>query len=466
MAELHLPALDAENPVRVHVVGAGGAGMSAIATVLSEMGYRVSGSDRVAGVVLDRLRADGVTTFVGHEPEQVDGVDLLTVSTAVAADNPEVTAAAAAGVPVWSRGEMLAAITRQKPAVAVAGTHGKTTTSSMLAMALTEVGLDPAFVIGAPVESLGTSARWNADAEWFVVEADESDGTFLALDRRAGVVTSIEPDHLGHYGSTTALEESFVRFVDETDGPVAVCLDDAGVRRLVAAATNAVTYGVAADAEVRIIDHRSERRSSVQTLRHAGIDRELTLAVPGLHNARNAAAAYAVAVSIGVEPEAAINGLSRYAGVARRYEFRGEVDGVTLVDDYAHLPTEIYATLTAAADGGWGRVVAVFQPHRYTRTADLHASFAHAFDRCDLLVITDVYPSGERPLPGVTGRLVADAALDAHPWRRLAYLPGRADLVSFLTSELRAGDLCLTMGAGDLTTLPDELLRLMGSRAA
>jgi UDP-N-acetylmuramate--alanine ligase len=464
--ELHLPPLDAANPARVHVVGAGGAGMSAIAIVLSEMGYRVSGSDRVAGAALDRLRAEGVTTFVGHEPGQVDGVDLLTVSTAVGSDNPEIAAAEAAGIPVWSRGEMLAAISRQKPAVAVAGTHGKTTTSSMLTMALTEAGLDPGFVIGAPVEGLGTNARWSADATWLVVEADESDGTFLGLVRRAGVVTSIEPDHLGHYGSTAALEESFVRFVEETDGPVAVCLDDLGVRRLVAAAPNAVTYGVAVEAEVRIVDHRSQRRSSVQTLRHAGIDRELTLAVPGLHNARNAAAAYAVAVSIGVEPEQAINGLARYAGVARRFEYRGEVDGVTFVDDYAHLPTEIEATLTAAADGGWGRVVAIFQPHRYTRTADLHASFARAFDRCDLLVVTDIYPSGEPPLPGVTGRLVADAALDAHPWRRLAYLPGRADLVSFLTSELRAGDLCLTMGAGDLTTLPDELLRLMGSRAA
>ena len=461
-----LPPLTPGPPVRIHVVGAGGAGMSAIATVLSQMGYSVSGSDRVAGGALDRLRTEGVTTFVGHEPNHVEGVDLVTISTAVPADNPEVLAATAAGVPVWSRAEMLAAMTRGKPAIAVAGTHGKTTTSSMLAMVLETAGLDPAFVIGAEVEGLGTSARWNTDARWFVVEADESDGTFLGLDRQAGAVTSIEPDHLGHYGSTSALEGSFVRFVDETDGPVAVCLDDAGVRRLVASAPNVVTYGVAADAAVRIVEHRSERRSSVLTLRHAGIDRELTLAVPGLHNARNAAAAYAVAVSIGVPPEVALSGLSRYGGVARRFEFRGEAGGVTFIDDYAHLPTEIGATLAAAGAGGWGRVVAVFQPHRYTRTADLHASFASAFDGCDVLVITDIYPSGEAPLPGVTGRLVADAALDAHPWRRLAYLPGRADLVTFLSSELRSGDVCLTMGAGDLTTLPDELLRLLGSRAA
>ncbi len=472
--------IDLAAPMRVHVVGVGGAGMSAIATTLAGMGHTVSGSDLKEGPALERLAAAGVTTSVGHAAANLpDGVDLVAVSTAIPPDNPEVVEARSRGVRVARRAEVLAGICAGKEAVAVAGTHGKTTTSSMLVLILIEAGLAPSFIVGGDLNETGSGASWDS-GRWLVVEADESDGTFLELPRHAAVVTNIEPDHLEHHGSWEALQMAFAAFVADTPGPVVVCADDPVAAALAAPdapdagapvppgpTERIVTYGTSPDATYRMVDLRSGREGCSFVVERGG-ERlgEVLLPVAGGHNARNAAGALACALELGAPFEAGAAALGRFAGVARRFEHRGSADGVHFVDDYAHLPTEVAAAIGAARDGGWSRVVCVFQPHRYSRTAQLWRDFADAFEGADVVAVTDVYPSGERPRPGVSGKLVVDAVLDAHPRARVAYLPGLNDVVSWLTTELRPGDLCLTLGAGDLTTVPTRVIDALatGSR--
>jgi UDP-N-acetylmuramate--alanine ligase len=327
----------------------------------------------------------------------------------------------------------------------------------MLAVVLLGADLDPSFIIGGDVNEIGTGAAWNG-GEWFVVEADESDGTFLELGAEGVVVTNVEPDHLGHYGSFDALVDSFDRFLGEATGPRIVCADDDVALRL-AKQHGATTYGTSPDADYRLVVHESGRVGTrFEIHRDEKPLVEVQLPVPGLHNARNATGALVAGVLLGATPEEAAAALGRYGGVARRFQFRGERDGVTFVDDYAHLPTEVRAALATAKDGGWNRVVCVFQPHRYSRTGDLWRDFADAFVDAVLLVVTDVYPSGEAPRPGVTGRLIVQAVLDAHPKAWVAYLPRRDDQLAYLRARLRPGDICLTLGAGDLTSLPDALL--------
>jgi UDP-N-acetylmuramate--alanine ligase len=445
--------LDLSRPLAVHVVGVGGAGMSAIATVLASMGHRVTGSDLRASAGTERLQALGIEVFVGHDAAHVGAVDALTISTAVPPTNPEVVAAQARGIPVLRRAEALAAIARTRRTVAVAGTHGKTTTSSMLALVLVEAGLRPSFVIGGDVNEIGTGAVWD-EGEWFVVEADESDGTFLELDREGALVTNVEPDHLEHYGGFDALVGAFERFLAETPGPKVVCGDDPRLAHL-----SASTYGTSPEADYRMVDVVGARSSVRFGVEHGG-ERlgDILLPVPGLHNARNACGALVMGLALGAPFAAAARALARYGGVARRFQFRGEREGVTFVDDYAHLPSEVRAALAAARDGGWKRVVAVFQPHRFSRTASLWRDFADAFVDADVVVLTDVYPAGEAPRPGVSGKLLVYAVLDAHPSARVAYLPTRPELVAYLHRLLRPGDVCLTLGAGDITSLPEELL--------
>jgi UDP-N-acetylmuramate--alanine ligase len=463
--------VDLTVPTSVHVVGIGGAGMSAIATVLAGMGHRVSGSDLKESASLARLRAMGIDVAIGHTPANVgDQVDYLTISTAVPPDNVEVRVATERGLPVLRRAEILAAIAATRRTVAVAGTHGKTTTASMLALVLIEAGLQPSFIIGADVNEIGTGAVWD-EGELFVVEADESDGTFLELPRQAAIVTNVEPDHLEYYGSVEALVSSFERFAVETDGPVVACADDTGAAEL-GARMGAQMYGTSPHARWQMVDLETGGSGSSFTLRFEGDDSyqgsplgRLQLPVAGAHNARNACAAAVTGLLLGASFEAARTALARFAGVTRRFEHRGETAGVTFIDDYAHLPTEVAAAIEAARDGDWSRVVCVFQPHRYSRTSALWPDFAHAFGGADLLVVTDVYAAGETPRPGVSGMLVAGAVLDAHPWRRLAYLPRRADVVGYLVRELKPGDLCLTLGAGDLTSLPDELRAALAHRS-
>ena len=431
--------------------------MSAIADVLARMGHRVSGSDLKPSANLERLRGLGVQVHVGHDPSLVQGADAVAISTAVPARDPEVRAAHDAGIPVLSRAEVLTAIVATRRAVAIAGTHGKTTTSSMLALILVESGMRPSFIVGGELNEIGTGAAWDV-GEWLVVEADESDGTFLQLGAEAAVVTSVEPDHLEHYGGVDGMVDAFERFLAATPGVKVACADDELASRL-GRRHGALTYGTSDAADFRMVDLRAGREGTSFTLQRAGETiGEVRLPVPGRHNARNAAAAAVMALEIGAPFEAVARALSHYGGVARRFQFRGERHGVTFVDDYAHLPAEVRAALAAARDGGWRRVVAVFQPHRFSRTQALAADFADAFADADLVVITDIYPAGEAPRPGVSGKLVVNAVLDAHPYARVAYFPRRDALIPYLRRSLRPGDICVMLSAGDLTSVTHDLL--------
>jgi UDP-N-acetylmuramate--alanine ligase len=445
-------------------VGVGGAGMSAIATVLAGMGHRVTGSDLKASAGLEQLRSRGVEVFVGHEPAHLrDGVDYVAVSTAVPGQNIEVRTARDRHIPVLRRSEILAAVAATRSTVAVAGTHGKTTTSSMLALVLVQAGLRPSFIIGGEVNEIGTGAVWD-EGELFVVEADESDGTFLEVPRTATIITNVEPDHLEFYGSADVLVASFERFLIESRGPTLVCADDPTAAAL-AVEHGADTYGTSESATYRMVDLVLRSTGSSFTIEHQGQQLgSIDLPVAGAHNATNACAATTMALQLGAPFSAAATALARFGGVARRFEQRGQVGGVTFIDDYAHLPTEVRAALAAAQTGEADRVVCVFQPHRYSRTATLWPDFDDAFDAADVLVLTDVYAAGEAPRPGVTGKLIAEAVLDAHPWRRLVYLPRRDELVSFLGGELRPGDLCLTLGAGDISSLPTEVQEVLAQQ--
>ena len=453
--------LDLSAPRRVHVVGVGGAGMSAIATVLADMGHTVTGSDLKSSAGLDRLRARGLEVSVGHAAAHVGDVDAVTISTAVPESNPEVVAARERGIPVLRRADALAAISGTRRTIAVAGTHGKTTTASMLALVLVEAGLHPSFIIGGDVNEIGTGAVWDS-GEWFVVEADESDGTFLELGAEVTVTTNVEPDHLEHYGGFEVLLDAFGRFVGDAPGPNLVCADDDGAARL-GREHGTVSYGFSAEADYRLADPETGGNGTSFSLHHLGADLgRVNLPIPGRHNALNAGAALVAGLLVGASFDAGRAALERFAGVARRFEFRGEAAGVTFVDDYAHLPSEVAAALEAAGEGDWGRVVCVFQPHRFSRISALWQGFGDAFTDADLLVVTDIYPAGEAPRPGVSGKLIVNTVLDTAPWRPLAYLPRRPDLVPYLCSVLRPGDLCLTLGAGDLTSLADEVRVALG----
>jgi len=457
--------LNLSYPRRVHVVAAGGAGMSALATVLIQQGHQVTGSDQTDSEALQRLNAIGVGTSVGHSAAHVGDSEFLVASAAVDLHNVELVEAIRLGIPVLRRIDVLPALARMQPFISVSGTHGKTTTSSMLAVALIGAGADPSFLIGAQVTSLGVAAEQRS-GQHFVLEADESDGSFLAGPRAAALITNIEPDHLEFWGSWEELLDGFRRFLDETDGPCVVCADDPFAAQL-GAEFGAVSYGTAAQASYRMTDlHLSSQscsftlilpKESPQTELQVGV----TLAVPGLHNATNAAGALALVGQLGYSIKEAAHGLSSYAGVSRRFEQRGSAAGVQFVDDYAHLPTEVRAALAAAKSGDWNRVVAVFQPHRYSRTELLFEEFADAFTQADLLVLTDIYAAGEQPRQGVSGRLLFDSVRQAHPEAQVIWCENLDQAATYLGAELASGDLCLSLGAGSITTLADLVLPIL-----
>ncbi len=456
---------DTAHPLTVHVVGVGGAGMSAIATALHAIGHTVTGSDLKASAVTERLRSAGIAVVIGHDEANVGSADVVTWSSAIRADNPEVVGAVRRGIISIPRAEALAAIASLKRCIAVAGTHGKTTTASMLALQLIEGGARPSFLIGGDVNEIGTNAVWD-QGEWLIVEADESDGSFLSLTPDVAVVTNVEADHLDHWGSFPAVRSAFEEFLGSAVVSRVVGGDDP-VAAEIGRATSAVLVGAAVGCTYRIVGLALARSSISFEL--IGPDDvalgRLEVPVPGRHNAQNAAVATVAALEVGVPFTAAARALSRFAGVARRFEFRGELGGVTFVDDYAHLPTEVRAALAAARNGNWGRIVAVFQPHRYSRTVELGNELGEAFGDADVVVVTDVYGAGEAPVPGVSGRLVADAVRRSFPNTPVHYVAGRAELRSVVAELLEEGDLCLTIGAGDLTSLPDELMSDPGPRS-
>ena len=468
--------VDLDRVRHIHVVGIGGAGMSAIATVLADTGHLVTGSDLKVSAAFERLRAGGLGVVVGHHAEHIlepstlgvdvprgRAPDLVARSSAVPDGNVEIRQARRAGIPVCSRADILAAICRLRRTLAVAGTHGKTTTSSMLGLVLDEAGCRPSFIVGGDVNEIGSGAVWGS-GEWLVVEADESDGTFLQLAPEAAAVTSVEADHLDRYGSIEGLYGAFAEFLGGVEGFRLVCIDDPWGRGCADADAGVVGYGRSAGADFRLAALATTRTGAAFTLDRRGGDTvTVRLPVPGAYNALNATAAMACAEHLGVPLARSAEILAHYGGVSRRYEFRGEAGGVTFVDDYAHLPGEISAVLATARSGGWRRVVCVYQPHRYTRTAALWREFGPAFRDADFVALTDVYAAGEPPRPGVSGKLLVDSLLDVEPHKRVAWFPHRRDLLRYLLRELRPGDLCLTLNAGDLTTLPAELLAEIGS---
>jgi UDP-N-acetylmuramate--alanine ligase len=462
--------LDLSHPRRIHVANVGGAGMSAVATLLAESGHRVSGHDPVADTpFLPMLRSLGVEVTAGggagDAPTLPDDVEAVVVSTATPADDTIVVAARDRQIPVLHRAAALAALSAPRRTVAVAGTHGKTTTSALLTTILAATGRSPGWVVGASIPQLGRSAAWGGDGP-LVVEADESDGTFLALAADLALVTNVEPDHLENWGGEAALRAAFRDFVAALPGPAVLCADDAGARELAVAAGEHVTYGLDPSADYQAVAPVAWGTGVAFDLRHRdGRVRVELPSAPGIHNATNAAGALAVAHLLGVPLADGAAALAGFEGVARRFERRGEAGGVTVVDDYAHLPTEVAAALEAGASGPWRRVVAVFQPHRFSRTEALWQDFADAFVASDLLAVTDVYPAGEAPRPGVSGKLVVDAVLDAHPWASVAWLPGLDDVLLWLSATLRPGDLCLTLGAGDLTSLAPRIVAVLEARA-
>jgi len=452
-----LPDLD-RGQLRFHIVGVGGAAMNGIAALLVAMGHSVSGSDLQSSPVLARLDSLGIRTFTGHDPSHVGDAEIVAFSTAVNASNAELLEARRRGIPTLTRAEVLSAICRTRRTLAVSGTHGKTTTTAMLAAVLVEAGLEPGFLVGGELPGGRGGASWGS-GKWFVVEADESDGTFLRLGAEGVIVTNVEVDHLDYYGDEAAIASAFQRFVEQAPGPRVVCTDDAGSSALARAVPGVITYGGFERPNYRISAVQlSASGASFELSVEGGSLGRFRLGVPGLHNVLNATAAIAMAVEVGAEPDAARAAMAAYTGVGRRYELRGQANGITYIDDYAHNPGKVRATLAAARSGRWGRVVAVFQPHRYTRTAALFRDFANAFEGADLVVVTGLYSAGEEPVPGVNGRLVADAISASNPEQDVEYAETRAELVAVLERVLRPGDLCLTMGAGDLTTLPDDLL--------
>ena len=447
-------------PERVHMVGAGGSGMSGLAKILSQLGHRVSGSDLKPGSALDSLADVGVTTWIGHEPDRMIDAELVVASSAVPRTDPELVAARRADIPVWERPRLLGSLTTANPAIGLAGTHGKTTSSALAVSALHGSGFDPSFLVGGQVIGLNTGAHVGSD-DAFVLEADEAFGTFRHLDLASILVTNIEADHLDHYGSLAALEDAFAQVVDRVPGPRIGCIDDEGVQRLAQRAA-ITTYGLAPHAEWRIVELEHHESGVAFTLVGPNTSVPVRLPKPGTHLASNAAGVLVTLALSGYDLIAAAGALASFSGVHRRYEIRAEVGGVRIVDDYAHHPTEVAATIEAASLGNDGRVIAVFQPHRYTRTAELGPRFGGPLAAADAVIVTDVYSAGEEPMIGVSGRIVAQA-VDA------AGVPGayaeRLDEVPDLVAEVaRSGDTVLLLGAGDITSIAGDVAAALEAR--
>ena len=451
----------------IHFVGIGGIGMSGIAEVMHNLGYQVQGSDIAEGPSVERLRARGITVHIGHKADNVEGVSVVVTSTAVRRTNPEVAAALEARIPVVRRAEMLAELMRLKSTVAVAGTHGKTTTTSMIATLLDAGGVDPTVINGGIIEQYGSNARLG-DSDWMVVEADESDGSFLRLDGTIAVVTNIDPEHLDHYGDFDGVKRAFVEFIHNVPfyGAAVLCVDHPEVQAVIGQVRDrkVVTYGFSLQADICGVNVRSNAggNSFDVIVRQRGLeDRRIEgvhLPMPGRHNVQNALAAIAVAIEMGCSDEVIRTGFARFGGVRRRFTKVGSValDGgvATIIDDYAHHPVEIRAVLAAAREAVTGhegaRVIAVAQPHRYSRLNDLMEAFQSCFDDADIAYVAPVYAAGEEPLPGVDHAALV-AGMKARGHRAAREIAGPDALAQTLAAELAPGDMVVCLGAGDIT---------------
>ncbi|MXP41675.1 UDP-N-acetylmuramate--L-alanine ligase [Altererythrobacter soli] len=443
----------------IHFVGIGGIGMSGIAEVMHNLGYTVQGSDIGESATVERLRKRGIAVFIGHDAANLGDAAVVVTSTAVKRSNPEVATALERRIPVVRRAEMLAELMRLKKTVAVAGTHGKTTTTSMVAALLDAGGIDPTVINGGIIESYGSNARLG-DSEWMVVEADESDGSFLRLDGTIAVVTNIDPEHLDHYGSFEAVKQAFVEFIENVPfyGAAVLCIDHPEVQGVIGKVRDrrVITYGFSAQADLRGENIRSHEGGNLfdAVLRERdGSTRriaDISLPMPGRHNIQNALAAAAVALEMGCSDEVIRSGFAQFGGVRRRFTRVGTVAGATVIDDYAHHPVEIRAVLSAAREAARGRVIAVVQPHRYTRLRDLMSEFQAAFNDADIVYAAPVYPAGEQPIEGVdSARLVEGMRAAGH--HSVNEIAGPDELAAELAGIVQAGDMIVCLGAGDIT---------------
>jgi UDP-N-acetylmuramate--alanine ligase len=458
----------------IHFIGIGGIGMSGIAEVMHNLGYRVQGSDVAEGYVIEGLRKRGIKVMIGHDAANLGDAAVVVTSTAIKRGNPEVDLALETRVPVVRRAEMLAELMRLKSTVAVAGTHGKTTTTSMIAALLDAGGVDPTVINGGIINSYGSNARLGA-SDWMVVEADESDGSFLRLDGTYAIVTNIDPEHLDHYGSFEKVKDAFVEFVENVPfyGAALLCLDHPEVQAIIPRVRDrrVVTYGFSAQADVRgvnvtpvpggnrfeaIIRNRDGTTRSIENIE---------LPMPGRHNVQNSLAAIGVALELGVPDDVIRTGFAKFGGVKRRFTKVGEVDGVTIIDDYGHHPVEIRAVLSAAREGAKGRVIAVAQPHRYTRLRDLMEEFQTAFNDADSVYVAPVYAAGEQPIEGVdAAALVSGLKMRGH--RAAQTIDGPEALATELAAVAQPGDMVICLGAGDITKWAAGLADAMAKEKA
>jgi len=446
---------------RVHIVGIGGSGMSALAQLLCEAHVPVSGSDLKGSLLLERLRLQGVDVSVGHQGENVIGADIVAVSTAIPDHNVEIQEARAQGISVWTRAELLRALVEDHRVIAVSGTNGKTTTTAMIAAGLAEAGRSPSYLIGAEVNEAGASGHYG-DSDVFVVEADESDGTFLTLNPEIAVVTNVEQDHQDFYGGLAGLRDAFRRFIEGSSLPAVVCADDPGATE-VSEGLPRLTYGFSESADMRIENLVMTKEASSFAVTMGGTHvTDVTLSVLGTHNVANATAALAVARLLGADLDRVAEGLSRYVGVSRRFQHRRVIGSIRIIDDYAHLPSEIRATIGAARQLGAKRLVVVFQPHRYSRTQLLAQELGEALTLADEIVVTDIYGAGEDPIPGVSGDLVAAAARQLAA-ERVHYVPSRMELAPAVAALLSEDDVLLTLGAGDIGMVEGEIGEVLRS---
>jgi len=451
---------------RIHFIGIGGIGMSGIAEILLTMGYPVSGSDLRRSAVTDRLCGLGARIFEGHVASNASACDVVVTSSAVSPTNPEVLEARARKVPVIPRAEMLAELMRLKYGIAVAGMHGKTTTTSMIAAVLGGGGLDPTVVVGGRVDAMGSNARLG-NSQYLVAEADESDRSFLKLSPILGVVTNLDREHMDCYRDMADVESAFLQFMDGVPfyGATTACLDNPQLAALLPRVRRKVyTYGEteAADFRLRVLAKQPHCHSYFEVTYGGVAMGPFSLHVPGRHNVLNATAAVAIGVQLGVAPEQIAAGLDTFRGVDRRFQIKGVVDGVTVVDDYGHHPTEIVATLRAARECGYSRVHLLFQPHRYTRTRDLLTEFAGAFGNADTVQVLDIYAASETPIPGITAEALAETIQQQHPGK-VEYAPSIPAAVEALAAEVRPGEVIVTLGAGSVSQAAPLLLEALAS---
>jgi UDP-N-acetylmuramate--alanine ligase len=452
---------------KIHFIGIGGIGMSGIAEILLDQGFSVTGSDKQLSEITERLEKLGAKIYEGHSPEHIEpDVDVVVYSSAVKMDNPEVQEAIRRKIPLIRRAEMLAELMRLKYGIGIAGTHGKTTTTSMVGLILIEGGFDPTVIVGGVLRDLGGTNARLGHGNFIVVEADEFDRSFLQLTPTIAVITTLEPEHLDCYGSVEELKNAFIDFANKVPfyGFVVLCLDEPMIQDIMPKIKKKiVTYGLNAQADVQAIDPEFSGRKASYTLIYKGKDYgRINLQVPGIHNIKNSLAGIAVGMELGIEFEKIKKAVERFRGVYRRFEIRAEVNGIIVVDDYAHHPTEIKAVLQAAKDGWKRRVVAVFQPHLYSRTRDFYLDFGRSFFNADVCVLTDVYPAREEPIEGVSGKLIADAARDfGH--KDVHYVPNKMGLADYVLGLVKSGDMVIFMGAGDITKICGEFIKKLES---